>query len=102
MRVEAGDAAGQQCHHRDLVEDFQARLKAQHATPAAFQRLTEENAALADELAAVKRKLADERATTAILRKALAELSLELQQAQEELAAQGNVTRLPTARPDHP
>lgn len=84
--------------HPDLVEEFKARLKAQDSTPAAFQQLAERNTALTAELAATKRRLGDEQATTAILRKALAELSLELQQAHEELAGLSGVTRLPTAR----
>ncbi|MGH4019962.1 MAG: hypothetical protein ACRDT0_12130 [Pseudonocardiaceae bacterium] len=83
--------------HPDLVEEFKARLKAQDSTPAAFQHLVEQNAALIKDLAATKRTLADHQATTAILRRALAELSLELQQAHEELAGLSGVTRLPIA-----
>ncbi|MGO4649915.1 barstar family protein [Nocardia sp. 2YAB30] len=80
----------------DLVDEFKARLRAQHSTPAAFQRIMDENASLASELTAAKRELAAERATTAVLRKAITELSLELSQAHDELAETGNVTRLPT------
>lgn len=71
--------------HPGLVEDYKARIKAQQSTPAAFQQLAEQNNALAAELAATKRRLIEEQATASALRKALAELSLELQQAREEL-----------------
>jgi integrase len=84
--------------HPDLVEEFQARVKAQNSTPVAFQQLAEQNTALATELAATKRRLAGEQATTAILRMALAELSLELHQAQEQLADLSGITRLPISR----
>lgn len=83
--------------HPDLVEEFEARPKAQDSTPAAFQQQADLNAALTEELTATKRRLADQQATTAMLRKALAELSLELQQAHEELAELSGVTRLPIA-----
>lgn len=58
--------------HPDHVEKF----KAQDSTLATFQQLAEQNAALTAELAATRRRLAEEQATTTILRKALAELSL--------------------------
>lgn len=82
-------------NHPDLVEEFQARVKAQDSTPAAFQQLAERNTTLATELAATKRRLAEEETTTIILRKALVELSLELQQAKEELVEHSGVARLP-------
>lgn len=85
--------------HPDLVEDYQARVKAQGSTPAAVQDLADRNAALTAELAAVKQALAEERATARALRKAAAELSLELHLARQELAGHGNVTRLPPAAP---
>jgi hypothetical protein len=84
--------------HRDLIDDFRARLRAQDSTPAAFQRLASQNAELTEALADARKHLATEQATTAILRKALAELSLELQEAQDELTALGNVTRLDSRR----
>lgn len=82
--------------HRDLLDQFKARVKAQHSTPAAMQALTDQRDALQGRLDAVTTQLADERATTAALRRLTAELSLELQQAREELAATTTVTRLPT------
>lgn len=80
--------------HSDLVDEFKARIKAQRSTPAAFQQLTDHNAALTAELATSKQQLAQQQATAGALRKALAELSLELQQAREELADLSGVTPL--------
>lgn len=54
----------------------------EESTPAAFQQLAQQDTALA----ATRRRLADEEATTVIPRTALVELSLELQQTTEELA----------------
>lgn len=85
--------------HRDLIDDFRARLRAQDSTPAAFQDLASQNAELTQALAGTRKQLAAEQAAAAVLRKALAELSLELQEAREELTALGNVTRLPAGRP---
>ena len=82
--------------HRDLIDQFKARVKAQHSTPAATQALTNERDELLVRLAATTTELGNERAITATLRRLAAELSLELQQAREELAANTNVTRLPT------
>lgn len=81
--------------HRDLVDDFKARVKAQHTTPLAMQKLAEQNTQLNEQLAQAQAELAAERATGTELRRAIAELSLELQQAHEELAAVSQVTRLP-------
>lgn len=81
--------------HRDLVDQFKARVKAQHSTPAAMQALAEERDAVLNRLNTVTAELADERVVTATLRRLAAELSLELQQARERLPAT-TVTRLPT------
>ncbi|MGH3533186.1 MAG: hypothetical protein ACRDR6_16795 [Pseudonocardiaceae bacterium] len=81
--------------YRDLVEEFQARVKARDSTPEATRGLAEENAGLADKIAKVKADLEEQRAAGAALRRIVAELSLELQQARDELATAGNVTRLP-------
>lgn len=80
--------------HRDLIDDFQARVKAQNSTPRAFQQLSDQHAALKNSLTNTKQQLANERATTKILRQAIAELSLELQQTREELTDLSNVARL--------
>jgi len=81
--------------HKDAVEAFQARAKARDFTPAAAQQLADELARLGEQLAKVKAELADERATGSVLRRMVAELSLELDQAHQELAAASAVTRLP-------
>ena len=83
--------------HSDLIDEFKARIKAQRSTPAAFQQLTDQNVTLAAELATTKQQLAAEQATASALRKALAELSLELHQALEELADLSGV--IPLHRP---
>lgn len=78
--------------HKDLVEEFQARAKAQRSTPLAAQDLAAERDTLAAELAAVRQELARERSAAAVLRKIAAELALELNQARTETG--GNVTLL--------
>jgi chromosome segregation ATPase len=81
--------------YSELVEEFRARVKAQDSTPLAMQALAGENARLKEKITEIKAGLAEERAAAAALRKAVAELSLELRQAREELVSAGNVTRLP-------
>jgi hypothetical protein len=83
--------------HRDLVDDYTAAAEAQHSTPAAFQQLAAGFAATQDKLRAPTRELADQRALTSSLRKVVAELSLELQQARDELLEERRVTKLSTA-----
>jgi len=73
--------------HKNLVDDFKARVKAQHATPDPITRIAEENRALKNENGALKRGLAEERETNKTLIKFAGELSLELHQAREELAS---------------
>jgi hypothetical protein len=84
--------------HQDLVEEFQARARAQKSTPLAVQDLTAERNSLAADLAAVRKGLAHERAAAAVLRRISAELALELDQARQELADGVKVTRLPLQR----
>lgn len=81
--------------HKDLVEEFQARARAQQSTPLAVQDLTAERDRLASELARIREELTQERAATAVLRRISAELALELDQARKELADSTKVTRLP-------
>ena len=57
--------------HKDLVEEFQARTKAKNATPAAMQELADKYAEVKEELAAVTKALAKERAVSAALRRLL-------------------------------
>jgi chromosome segregation ATPase len=84
--------------HKDLVEEFQARVRAQNATPAALQELATKYGEVKEKLAAVTKALAKEQAVSAALRRIIAELDLELDQAREELRQSGNVTRLPAPR----
>jgi hypothetical protein len=81
--------------HKGAVETFQARAKARNFTPVAAQQLADETTRLGEQLAKVKAELADERAAGSVLRRMVAELSLELDQARRELTAASAVTRLP-------
>jgi hypothetical protein len=58
--------------------------------------LVDDHTTTKKELASVKEALTKERTTNSVLRRAIAELSLELEQAREELAQDHKVTRLPT------
>jgi hypothetical protein len=80
--------------HKDLVEEFQAQVKAQQFTPLAALDLAAERDKLASDLARVRRELARERASSAALRRIAAELAIELDQARSEITAVGQVTRL--------
>lgn len=84
--------------HKDLIEEFQARARAQHGTTAALQKLAAENATLKARLAGATAELAKDRAVIATLRRIIAELDLELTQALKELAPFEKVTRLPAPR----
>lgn len=81
-------------NHKNLVDDFKARVKAQHATPDPITRIAEENRALKNENGALKRGLAEERETNKTLSKFAGELSLELHQAREELASLRQVPQI--------
>ena len=72
--------------HKDLVDDFKARVKAQDATPSSIARISDENRALRNANDALKKQLAEEHETTKTLTKIVAELSLELHQARDELS----------------
>jgi aspartate aminotransferase-like enzyme len=87
--------------HKDLVEEFQARARAQHHTPALAQSLAEENAALKEKLADATSALAKERQTTAALRKIIAELDLELHAAREGRGPARIAALPPRRRPSH-
>jgi hypothetical protein len=88
--------------YKDQVEAFQAKVRAQNSTRAGRQQLAAQNAGLHDKLTAVKAELAAERETGAVLRRMVAELSLELHQARNELAAAAGVTSLRATRPSSP
>jgi chromosome segregation ATPase len=84
--------------HPHLIDTFKARAKARDTQPAALTALASERDKLRGQLTAARQELAREQRTASTLRKVIAELSLELDQAREELAALGNVTPLRTAR----
>jgi hypothetical protein len=87
--------------HLDLVDAFKARVKAQHHIPSAMQVVIDQRDRLAAQIANIKIELAREREIAATLRRLAAELSLDLDQAREELATTATVSRLP-AHPRRP
>ena len=96
--IESGlrrDVVYEHPHH---VDSFRARAKAQHSKPAALQDLADKLAQAQAALSQVRRELATERKTASLLRLALAEVSLELEQARTEATRTSNVTRLPVGR----
>jgi hypothetical protein len=84
--------------HPSLIDTFKARAKARDAKPAALTAMTSERDELRGQLTAAREELAREQRNASTLRKVIAELSLELDQAREENAALGNVTPLRPAR----
>ncbi|MEU2387253.1 hypothetical protein ABZ606_21750 [Streptomyces sp. NPDC012461] len=83
--------------HKDLVEEFQARVRAQQRTPAISQSLADENAELKQKLSDAAAALAKELEITAALRRLVAELDLELN-AMRENSGPARVTALPPRR----
>jgi hypothetical protein len=81
--------------HRDLVDDYRARVRAQTFTPDTLRELTEERDQLKARLAETTDQLRHERHTTATLRRVVAEASLELQQAHEHDKRRNSVGQLP-------
>jgi hypothetical protein len=79
--------------HRDLVERFQGQVKAADGVPEAMRDLAAENQRLTVELADITAALHAERQRTALLLRALTEVTLEPEQARAEPSA--NVTPLP-------
>lgn len=84
--------------HPQLIDTFKARAKARDERPAALTALASERDELRDKLTAAREELACQDQAAGMLRKVIAELSLELDQAREELATLGNVTPLRPAR----
>jgi hypothetical protein len=83
--------------HPDLIDAFKAGTSAQRAVPATMQAITSERDRLAAQLTTARADLTAARRQAAALRCLAAELSLELDQARDELAAATAVTRLPAA-----
>ncbi|MEV4612582.1 hypothetical protein AB0K43_08275 [Kitasatospora sp. NPDC049258] len=79
----------------ERAEDFQARAKAQESTPTAMQELADANRTLKAEAAELRTDLAEERSRSKVMRRIIAEPSLELEQAKAELGAAAGVARLP-------
>lgn len=88
--------------HPQFIDTFKARAKAQDAQPAALTALACERDELRGQLTATREELARQHRTASTLRKVIAELSLELDQAREELTALSNVTPLRPARDREP
>jgi hypothetical protein len=63
-----------------------------------MQELTDRYGEVQEKLAAVTKRLANEQALSAALRRIVAELDLELAHTREQLEQSGTVTRLPAAR----
>ncbi len=88
--------------HKDLVHEFQARVKAQSSAPAAVEKVHEQNRLLKEEIKALKADLAIEREKSKVLTKIAVELSLELDQAKQELGSASAVTPLSRSRSSRP
>jgi hypothetical protein len=86
--------------HPHLIDAFKARARTRDTEPAALTALASERDDLRSQLTDTKEELARERRTATVLRKLIAELSLELDQAREDLKTGSNVTPLRAAR-DH-
>lgn len=84
--------------HKELVDEFRARAKAQNFTPQVVQNMADENIVLRKALTKIKADLAAERERVHALVRAATELSLELEQTREELAVGLQVTRPPGPR----
>jgi hypothetical protein len=83
--------------HKNLIEEFQARTRAQQHTPAIAQSLADENAQLRQRLTDITSALAKEREMTATLRRLVCELDLELH-AEREGSGTTRVIALPPRR----
>lgn len=84
--------------HGNLIDEFKARAKAQRTTPSAMQDLADRYAKAQEDLAIATQALAEERQRNSVLRLAIAELSIELEQARQEIAGTSTINRLPVGR----
>lgn len=96
--TESGQRRDVVYRHTDLIQDFQARAKAQDSTPIAMKELADENRKLKTEADDLRGELRQERAQNKTMRMIIAELSLELEQAKAELNGVSRVARLPKRR----
>ncbi|MEF9908497.1 hypothetical protein [Streptomyces sp. P9-A2] len=84
--------------HTDLIQEFQARAKAQDSIPTAMQELADENRQLRSEADDLTVELRREQAKNKTMCMIIAELSCDLEQAKAELAGVSGVTVLPSRR----
>lgn len=84
--------------HRDLLDEFKAQARLRDHVPDAMQELADRCSTLGKELTAAKEELNRERAATALLRRAVTELSIELDQAGAQAEGRAAVTRLDSRR----
>jgi hypothetical protein len=96
--TESGLARWKVYEHRDLIEEFRARVKAADIVPDAMRCLMAENERLRVDLAETAAALTEERARMALLRRVLTETSIELEQIRQHPAADATVVRLPASR----
>ena len=84
--------------HTDLKDEFYQRIRDRRADNGDEARLRATSAKLRQTIAGKNRELAQLRADVPALVRAVNQLTLELQQARDEIAALGNVTRLDSRR----
>jgi chromosome segregation ATPase len=84
--------------HTDLKDEFYQRIRDRGAGNGDEARLRATIAKLRQTIAGKNRELAQLRADVPALVRAVNQLTLELQQARDEIAALGNVTRLDSRR----
>ena len=84
--------------HTDLKDEFYQRIRDRRADNGDEARLRATIAKLRQTIAGKNRELAQLRADVPALVRAVNQLTLELQQARDETAALGNVTRLDSRR----
>ncbi|MEO3749418.1 hypothetical protein [Streptomyces sp. B6B3] len=81
LAIEAGLRRDILYQHRDLVESYQAQIKTRDAVPEAMAAMARELEEAREELKSVRQELAAERAATALLRRAVTELTIEAEAA---------------------
>jgi hypothetical protein len=98
LTVEAGLRRDVLYEHRDLLDEFRAQARRRDHVPEAMQQLADRCAVLEGELTTTKAELHRERSINELLRRVVAELSIELEQARAENDARTAVTRLDSRR----
>ncbi|MET9736068.1 hypothetical protein ABZZ79_37230 [Streptomyces sp. NPDC006458] len=98
LAVEAGLRRDVVYQHADLVESYQAQVRVRDAVPEAMADLARELDKTREELQRAKEELAAERRTTAFLRRAVTELSIENEALRSSGRGQADVTPLAERR----